>query len=126
MKKVKILILSLFLMCTLSGCLSEEDVLQTEGEVYNKEFIGAELVKEQRSTSNGKDYIVEVSYPDRYIIYLKYKDIYAKDELYVTYAFYVSEEMFEKTNIGDKYLYNKVKDSLNLSGVIERELESTD
>lgn len=123
MRKFKILLLFLFLMTTLSGCLSESDVLQTEGEVFNKEFIEAEIVKEQRENSNGQEYLVEVSYPPRYIIYVKYKDLYAKEDLYVTYAFYVSSTMFEQTNIGDKYLYNNVKDSLQLTGVIEERVE---
>ena len=123
MRKFTLILICLVLISTLTGFMDSDSVLQTEGEVYNKEFIEAQVITEQKSTSNGRDYLVEVSYPARYIIYVKYKELYTKEDLYVTYAFYVSENMFEQTNIGDKYLYNPVKDSLHLVGVIEKEVE---
>lgn len=110
-KKFSLIVLLFSLLFVLVGC-SDEDILKTEGIVYMKEHLESEDIKVQESV-NGKKYLYNYSYPERYILYVKYKELYTKEELYNTYAFYVSQDIYDKTDIGATYLYNSEKDALS-------------
>lgn len=104
--KIVTIITLLITMVFLSGC--GEEYLNKTGEVFAKEH--NEEQKTEIITSNYKQY--ERVYEEEYIIYVKYQEEFNKD-YYQTYAFYVSKDIYESIEIGDSYLYNKDKDSLN-------------
>lgn len=114
MKKISLLFIFIFSLL-LVGC-NENEILKKEGTVFEKEFRPEGIVYEQEYyNSRLKNY--EITYPDRYIIYVKYKEDFGNlsNPFYKTYAFYVSKDIFENTNIGDSYLYNEYKDSLDIN-----------
>ena len=116
--KKKITLLSF----SLTGC-GEDECLNKEGEVYLKEIREETEVRE--SLYNGSFYDdFMVTYPNAYIVYVKYKKDFGNSDnpFYDTYAFYVSEDVYNKVEVGDKYLYNEGKDALTLNYIKKKEV----
>lgn len=87
----------------------------TEGEVYKKEYREAYTTTQilPLITSNGTStsttmipYVVR--YPDRYVISIKT----FKDNEWITKDFYVSQEVYNNTNIGDMFSFDKKRGDL--------------
>ncbi len=98
----------LFLLCNCSNAI-------TEGEVYKKEFRAAHTKTSIRPLvvlSDGTVSTVMVPYvkyyPDQYVIFIR---AYQDDE-WKTEDFYVSEEVYDRLNIGDMFLYDEGRGDL--------------
>lgn len=117
-----ILLMSFFLI----GC-GKDEFLNKEGEVYSKEFRESEVQTEQYYT-NGNLHTSNKTYPEAYIIYVRYKEDFGTNEnaFYETKAFYVHKDIYEAVKIGDKYLYNEGKDSLTLEYILKEEVLKDD
>ena len=111
MKRIIGMLLCVLVVVSLCGCSNEI----TEGEVYEKEY------QEEYTTvmmlplviSNGKTTTTTmmpylVSYPERYVIFIK---AYQDDE-WKTEDFYVSKEVYDGTTIGDMFLYDEERGDL--------------
>lgn len=110
------LILALLIFTTMTlifKCRSTKKI--TEGEVYKKEYREAYTTTQilPLAISNGSSvsttmipYVVR--YPDRYIISIKA----FKDNEWITKDFYVSQEVYNNTNIGDMFSFDKKRGDL--------------
>ena len=125
-RKLIILISILILSFSLVGCGDETESLAKEGEVYQKEIREEKQVTEESYNSSTRSYKTYLTtYPQAYIIYVKYKKDYGDkgNIFYNTFAFYVSKDIFDNVNIGDKYLYNDQKDSMELEYIKREEIK---
>ena len=107
MKKALFLI-GILLCLTLTGCSN----VITEGEVYNKEHRESRVVVMPMTMvhSNGKTTyttVVPVTwyYPESYVIFIKAYD--SESEEWQTEDYYVEEEVYNSTNIGDYFVFDE-------------------
>lgn len=110
MKKFRnYILLILVYIFVLTGC-GDEEYLCRQGIIYAKEQRPSytEIVRHSNSYS---DYLR--TYDDANIIYVKYEEEFGQNN-YKTFAFYVSEDIYNQVEIGQEYLYNSEKDKLSL------------
>lgn len=106
----------LFILCGLTGC--GEPYEELEGVVEKKE-IREEEIKEETIDESLEKKNYEVTYPKSYILYVRYYLGSGKEKLY---QFFVSENIYRSTKVGDSYLYDSYKDQIEPS-TVKKELK---
>ena len=107
MKKVA-LVLCIVVCFALNGCSNTI----TEGEVYDKEFRKSKVVVMPMTIvhSNGKTTYTTIVpttwyYPERYAIFIKAYN--SEDKEWKTEYYYVEKDVYERTNIGDYFVFDE-------------------
>lgn len=100
------------------GLFFNEPYKSMEGIVYEKEIV-PERIEENVESLNG---VHNITHLKSYVLYVKYEvsGKYSQETKMMTKAFYVSEDVYNKTRIGDSYLYNKEKDGLEPMTIKEK------
>lgn len=99
----------------------------TEGEIYEKEYRKSYTTTQifPLVTSDGKTATTtmipyNVYYPERYVIYIKV----FKNNKWITEDYFVTQEVYDNTNIGDMFSYDKKRGDLeNEPYTIERKIK---